>query len=202
MQPGILKDRPPYVAFEVRAEEDRNASIEAGYYKAKDVDYALITPAGSKDRVEQKVGEWFDKLQEQVMQERFPAEWLAKFQENYKLWKNGQEVPLTGTSVKNWPMLSPSQRTALLGLHVHTVEDLAAANEEVIVRLGMGGRSLRDKAREWLASTGGEAGKQAEQLVALRVALEMSENAKKALEDKLKEMKKQLEALKIAEKAE
>ena len=49
------QDRPPFVNFEVRAEEDRTASIEQGHYVAVDVDYALITPAGSRDCVERKV---------------------------------------------------------------------------------------------------------------------------------------------------
>lgn len=195
MQPTMLKDRPPFVTFEVRAEEDRSASIEAGYYVARDIDYAIITPAGSKDRVEQKVGEWFAKLREQVQQERFPAEWLARYTENYKIWKSGQEVPLNGTSVKNWPMLSPAQRSTLLTLNVHTVEDLAVANEEVIARLGMGGRALRDKAQEWLASKDNGAGKQAEQIVAQKVALENSENVRKEQEAQILALKAQLEAL-------
>ena len=32
-----LEERPPFVRFEVRAEEDRQASIEAGHYVGKDV---------------------------------------------------------------------------------------------------------------------------------------------------------------------
>ena len=195
MQPTILQERPPFVSIETRAEEDRAASIEAGFYKSKDYDYALITPAGSKDRVEQRVDEWFTKLKHQVTQDRFPAAWLAAYESAYKLWKSGQEIPLEGTSVRNWPILSPAQSKALIELNVRTVEDLAAANEEVISRLGMGGRALREKAKEWMDSKGGAAGKQAEQIVAMRIALENSEAARKEMQSKMTEMQAQLQAL-------
>ena len=46
--PEIMQARPPYVQFEMRAVEDRQASIDAGHYVAKDVAYAIITPAGSR----------------------------------------------------------------------------------------------------------------------------------------------------------
>lgn len=195
MQPTALQDRPPFVSFEVRAEEDRQASIEAGHYVTKDFDYALVTPAGSKDRVEQKVVEWFAKLRTQVREERFPAAWLENYESAYKAWKSGQEIPLDGTAIKNWPILSPSQVRTLLELNVRTVEDLAAANEELVVRLGMGGRSLRDKAREWAKAKGGDAGKQAEEIVALRLKLEAAETARAAMETELRALMAQVQAL-------
>ena len=50
--------KPPFVIFETRAVEDREQSIAEGHYVAKDVNYAIITPAGTKDRIE-KVAEDF-----------------------------------------------------------------------------------------------------------------------------------------------
>ena len=51
MSVHIQQARPPHVVYERRAEEDRTASIEQGRYVSRDVDYAIVTPAGSKDRV-------------------------------------------------------------------------------------------------------------------------------------------------------
>lgn len=179
--PEIMKERPPYVVFETRPEEDRQASIEAGCYKAKDVDYALITPAGSKDRVERVVGDWFEYLTVQVDQGRFPAEWLDGFKHKYKLWKEGQELPVNGTPIKTWAALSPSQAKTLLDLHVLTLEDLAAANEELLSRIGMGARALQAQARDWLASAK-DIGAVSAQLTVLTEALDAANARMKSLE--------------------
>lgn len=179
--PEIMKERPPFVTFEVRAEEDRQASIESGQYKAKDVDYALITPAGSKDRVERVVSEWFEYLREQVAQGRFPAEWLEGFKHKYKLWKEGQELPVDGTPVKTWSAISPAQCKLLLDLNVRTVEDLAVANEELLGRIGMGARALQATARDWLA-TAKDVGSAAARLTATQAELEAALARIKSLE--------------------
>lgn len=55
MSMHIQQARPPHVVYERRAEEDRTAPIEQGRYVSRDVDYAIVTPAGSKDRVERVV---------------------------------------------------------------------------------------------------------------------------------------------------
>jgi hypothetical protein len=167
--PTIAEDRPPYVRFETRALEDRSASIESGAYVAKDVDFALITPVGSKDTIERNVSEWFEQLSLQVQQERFKQEWLLRYKESYSAWKAGQAVPLHGHAVVNWPGVSPAQLKTLQAAHVLTVEDLAAANEETIARLGMGGRALKQRAEAWLKSVV-DVGAVAEQSAALAVA--------------------------------
>lgn len=179
--PEIMQERPPFVTFEVRAEEDRQASIDAGHYVTKDVDYALITPAGSKDRVERVASEWFVYLARQVDEGRFPAAWLDAFKSKYEAWKKGQEVPVSGTSVRQWNVLSPSQCKNLLDLHILTIEDLAAANEESLARLGMGGRDLQRRAREWLAASG-DVGKVSERASALAAENEALKSRVAAME--------------------
>lgn len=179
--PEIMKERPPYVTFEVRAEEDRQASIDAGQYKSKDVDYALITPAGSKDRVERVVSDWFEYLREQVQQGRFDPDWLSGFQHKYKLWKEGQELPVNGTPIKTWNVLSPAQCRTLLDLHVLTVEDLAVANEEVLSRIGMGARALQASARDWISSAR-DIGATSAKLTAVSTELEAALERIKSLE--------------------
>lgn len=164
-----MEERPPYVQFELRAVEDRNASIKAGHYVARDVAFALVTPAGSKDRIERVVEEWFAQLDQQVKEERFPMAWLRAYKDAYKDWKEGNEPVLNGTDIKNWPVASPAQVKLLSDLKIRTVEDLAVCNEEAVHRLGMGGRALKQKAVEWLESAK-SGGKQVEEIVALKVA--------------------------------
>ena len=190
----IAEARPPYVTFEFRAEEDRAASIEAGHYVSKDVPFVLVTPMGSKDRHESPADEWFARREQDAAEGRFPREWLSAFKGAFAEWKAGREIPLNGTSVANWPVASPSQVKMLLDLKVRTVEDLAEANEETLNRLGMGGRTLKQKAQDWLASAN-DMGKVSEQLAGLRADNEALKQRNEQLEKQLREVIPQLEAL-------
>ena len=189
-----LEERPPYVRFEFRAVEDRAESITQGHYVSRDVAFALVTPAGSKDTIERVVEDWFAQLDQQVREERFPAHWLKAYKDAYEAWKTGNEIPLTGTAVKNWPVLSPSQTKLLLDLGIRAVEDLAVANEETIARLGMGGRALKQKAIEWLASAK-DSGKQVEEIVALKAKNADLEEANSKLLAQMKELGERLTLL-------
>ena len=187
--------RAPWVDFRTIAEEDRQASIDKGSYVAKDVDYAFITPAGSKDCVEKPVADWFQQLKEQVENGRFPEEWLRNYQHKYQQWKETGEIPVVGTAVKNWAVASPAQIEMLLKLHVRTVEQLAGANEEVIGRLGMGARSLVDKAKAYVEQQESGVGKLVEENAALKQQAESSTQALAVQAEQLKVLQAQVEAL-------
>lgn len=144
------EDRPAYVRFERIAVEDVAASLEAGHYVAKDVDMALITPPYSKDVMKYKVKNWFDILKQDVANNRIPQSWLDRYQESYAAFQKGQDMPLVGTAIKGWGIISPAQQETLIKMSVLTVEDLAAINDEGIKRIGMGGIDLKNKAKAWL----------------------------------------------------
>jgi len=189
-----MENRPPYVSFERRGEEDRDASNAAGHYVAKDVNYAIITPQGSKDRIERNAEEWLEMLEAQASQDRFPREWVRQFKSMYEDWKAGNEPALNGTDVRNWPVASPANVQMLLQARLRTVEDLAQANEEAIGRLGMGGRALKAKAQEWLASSN-DIGKQSEALVALKAENADLKARNTSLETQLKTLAGRLDVL-------
>lgn len=167
-QPVIFEERPPYVRFERRSLEDRTATLKQGHYVGKDVDFALITPAGSKDCVERVASEWLEKIERDAFEGRMPRQWLDHFKSLHKAWLAGQDEPLNGTSVKQWPILSPTQVKMLLSMKVMTIEDMAAANEETLARLGMGGRELKRRAIDWIGQSK-ELGKFNNEMHALRV---------------------------------
>jgi len=152
----IAEARPPYVTFEVQAVEDRAESEKVGHYVSKDVHFAIITPQGSKDRIVRQVDEWLTQSEQQVQEMRLPETWLKHYKALYAAWREGVAAPVNGTSIRDWAGLSPSQVENLTRARVLTVEDLAAANEETLARIGMGGRSLKDRAVTWLQSTSGE----------------------------------------------
>lgn len=193
------QERPPYVTFEYRSVEDREASLAAGHYVGKDVGYAIITPAGSKDKIERVADEWFANLRQSVSEERFPGEWLDGFEKMYKRWKENLETPEEGTAIMSWPAISPSQQKAILNANVRTVEDLAVANEPTLVAIGMGARSLQMKARSWL-ETANDVGKIAERNAALETKQVELEAANEAQAKLIAEMTKRLETLEAAAK--
>jgi hypothetical protein len=191
---GIKEDRPSYVQFEVRAVEDRAATIEQGHYVSKDVHYAIITPQGSKDRIMRVVSEWFDQMKQQVSEDRMPRMWLEKYKEAYEYWKKGIEIPINGTSVRNWPFPSPSQVQLLIDLHLLTIEDVAEANEEAVHRLGMGGIGLKQAAQIFLSKSKGD-GQDIRKMDALQAENEALKIRGDSLEKQVQELAEQVRAL-------
>lgn len=145
--PAVMQDRPPLVRFEVRAVEKRDA---VGTRTFIDTDFALITPQGSKEVVEKVVEEWFAQLEKSVEDGRFNPLWLDAFRSYHAKWKKGEEVPLNGFAIKNWPSASPAEIRILLSNGILTVEDLAAANEQMKMSIGMGAVSLVQRAKDFL----------------------------------------------------
>jgi len=164
----VKEDRPSYVRFEKRAIEDRTKSIANGHYTTVDQDFAVITPHGTSDEIPRVVKDWFGYLDEQARANRVPIKFVEYYKECYERWKKGEEAPLNGIPIKEWPPLSPSERANLIAIRVYTVEDLANANEDTLRQIGMGGRAMQQKAENWLKSATDQ-GKLAEEMSALQV---------------------------------
>jgi len=146
------EERPPYVQFETRAVENKRESLAQGMYVAEDIDYALITPAYSKDRVEKTVTAFFEHQERNIRSGRGNPKWLQYWKDSYKAYKEGNEIPENGTPIRDWGSISPAQRQMILSAGIRTIEDLAMCNDEGLKRLGMGGRDLVQKAKSWLKS--------------------------------------------------
>lgn len=149
----IAQARPPFVEFKRIAVPDSVKTQELGRRVTKDVDFAYIMQPGSRDQVERKATDWLAMIKQKNLDaspDAYPEEWVRGFHEKYKAWLDGQEMPLDGTSVKEWALLSPAQAENFIALRILTIEDVAAMTEDALGRFGMGGRELRDKAREWL----------------------------------------------------
>lgn len=144
-------DRPAYVRFERVAVEDKAASDTAGHYVARDVDYALVTPPYSKDVFKAKAGQWLDNMRQEVRNGRIPQEWADHYAKAYKSWQGGQELPLNGTAIRGWGVISPAQQETLIRMNILTVEDLSGINDEGVRRIGMGAPELKAKASAWLS---------------------------------------------------
>lgn len=130
------QEKLPFATFEIRAVENRQKSIEADYTVYEDREFILIHAPGGKDIVEKEVDD----------------EIRRKYGPYYQAWKEGIDPPTNGSSLKGWPLITPAQIKNCHELGIRSVEDLSQMNEEAMRRLGMGARSLKDKANTWLSS--------------------------------------------------
>lgn len=167
MPPSMPKEVPPHVQFEVRPVEDRSASVEAGRIVYKDIIFAVITPAGSKDRVERIAEEWLTHIVEETRLGRFPSSWTDHYKRAFAAFKEGLDIPEQGSPLAMWPVITPGQLRMLQDIGIRTVEQLASSNEEAIRHMGMGGRQLRQRAIDYLAQSA-DPGKVSGELETLR----------------------------------
>lgn len=144
------KSIAPLVRFERIAVKDAQASLSSGQYVAKDVDYAFITPPYSKDEVVKKAKTFLEDNRVKVERGQLPAETADRYRRQYEAWKEGQELPLEGTPIKGWAMISPAQQAMLIDRKIPTVEMLAQANDEGMRNIGMGGMSMKKMAQGWI----------------------------------------------------
>jgi len=186
------KERPAYVKFIREAIEDKAASQSAGHYVARDVDYACVTPPYSKDVFKQKVDVWFADLKQQVANGRIPQDWLEQYQEAYRRWQNGQEVPLKGTPIRGWGVISPAQQETLIRLNILTVEDLRDVNDEGVRYIGMGAVELKNKAAAWLSQLE-DKGPLTQEIASLKSENNLLKANLERLGNQMEELKKALE---------
>lgn len=181
---GVAQARPPFIEFFVQAQPDTPRSLELGYRVTKDIDMVRIVQPGSRDDLLKEAKGWIKQLRDKYLSnahDAYPEEWINAIENKYEMWKKGQDAPLNGTSVKEWPLLSPAQVQNLIACHLLTIEDVSEMTENAMIQYGMGARELKEKAREWLK------GKEI-------ASAALTENAE--LKKMLAELKAELDALK------
>ena len=187
------EDRPAYVRFERRAVKDNEATLREGHYVSKDEDYALVTPPYSKDCVIKKADKWFEYVKKQVASGRVPMAHQELWEKTYARWQDGQEAPVDGTSIKDWNAISPAQCQNLINAGCRTIEDLAAANDEAMRRLGMGANDLRNKAKAWLQAAK-DHGPLTEEVTHLKNKNKQLEGTIESLQDQIKRFEIRMDA--------
>lgn len=123
---------------------------------------------------------------------RFPIQWASY------LNRQGQEQNYSGTSLKEWPLITSSQAEELRGLKFHTVEAIAMATDQAIQKIGMlagmSPYSFREKAQSFLkmAKEGADLNAREAELNALR---EENAKIKAEAEEKYQKQQTQIESL-------
>lgn len=185
MSIGLMEARPPYVEFEDRSTEDREATTREGRLVMRPVHFVIIRAVGSRDSVEKEVGPWLEHLEKMSTAGQYRRDWVDSFRKKYEAWRAGQEAPVNGFPVREWASINKATADNLVSAGVLTVEDLAAANEQTLTRIGMGSRALKDKAQAWLDSATKNGN--AEELAAMRTKVDALEQTNADLRQKLEQ---------------
>jgi len=120
-----------------------------------------------------------------------PQLWNA-IEPYYKHWLKGQEAPTDGTPLEAWAGVTKGQVQQLKLLLIRTVEELAQVGDGTMQRIGMGARTLVERAQAFVDHKRGSA--------VVEAAL-VSEREKRAeLEGEVAELKAMVEALTPPEK--
>lgn len=195
----LMQEAKPYVRFYYEAREDRAASIEAGVYVARDVAMVEVTPVGGKNVHIDEAAGWLKKIKESSHQGRYKPEWVRDFEEMFRMFKEGEEIPESGIPIKTCIMFSPAEQRAILNANVRTLEDLAGCTEEALQAMGPGGRALRDRARTSIEQSR-DSGKIAREMEDLRLKNEALTNQVQELLEALNKSGVTRETLKMKAK--
>jgi hypothetical protein len=116
-------------------ERDGFASVTAGRDIFRSIDRVRIVIPGA-------IASIVVKNVDESHRERWP--------EAYAAFKAGQEAPLQGTPLEEWPILNKAMVAELRHLQIRTVEELANLSDVAVQHIGMGGQMLRTRARGFL----------------------------------------------------
>lgn len=114
---------------------------------------------------------------------------MHEYPELYARFKAGSEPVLEGTPLAEWPMMSGSAMRELQYLGFKTVEQLAAANDEIKRKLGPLSKFCK-LAKEWLDAANSDQNS----VVKLKQQLEIETKKREHLEHKLELLMQRVEA--------
>lgn len=147
----MADDNKPHlhVEFYVDTVENPRKSAEAGRPIFDEMEFVKIMIAGDPKNTliapAQSVGS-----NNMTYAQRFP--------DHYRLFKaDHDQLAASGTPLSEVPWLSASKREELKALKIFTVEGLAGLDGQLLQRIGMGARELKNQAQAWLDKADGVA---------------------------------------------
>jgi len=192
---GIQKEVMPHVRFENRDYgRDEEASRRAGRHIPKNTVFIIITSHGSKDESHQIADEWLPRKRIEASRGNYNLEWVEHFEKQYRMWKEGHELPRNGTPIATWQMISAEQNARLRAMGITVVEDLAAIPDSGLAEYGLDARYMRDMARNWIAE-GQQKGINAQELAQAQAKLREQDEKITQQAGLLTELRERLSAL-------
>jgi hypothetical protein len=155
----------------------------------RDVELVTVRQPGGVDSIIYELDKWLNSvIPSELNSGRLHPDIAEYYRKAAKRFREGQEIPVEGTPIKTWPVLTPAQAETVLGIHVRTVEELANLADDGVRRLGMGGIDLKNKAKAWLAAAS-DKGKLTHEMAALQKKSELQENTIESLKSQIDQLK-------------
>lgn len=83
-------------------------------------------------------------------------EWRERFPSEYEAWKRTKENVVDGFPLEMWPVLDPARVEEFKHMGLRTVENIANIADNVLQRVGLDARQLRDKAKDFISMQKGD----------------------------------------------
>jgi len=144
---------------------------------------------------EEEVFPWFDQLDERLRNGRISQRYRDHCRKAFAQWKERGDIPIDGTPVADWRMISPAQQNTLIDAGINTIERVAEMNEDAMQTIGMGARDMKKKAVAFLEAGQGTE-KTAAQIVTLTTKLDTEREQRHGLEEKVAELEQMISAQK------
>lgn len=93
---------------------------------------------------------WLDKVKERFHHGQIGQRYLNHCLDAFNNFKKNESLPASGYALVNWRGIDPAMRDRLLGMGINTVELVASMTEEAMQYIGMGSRSIKQKAEAFL----------------------------------------------------
>lgn len=170
---GNAGDEKLFVKFEDKPVQDKQASEDAGRPIFKEIPHISIRAAGSQSFVCRRAS----------------IADMRRFPRHYAAFKQQRELPVEGTLLSEWPLISRTMAKELEALDVKTVEQLVGMSDQSSQNF-MGINELKRKATLFLEHAAGEA-----PMLKLHEKLEQRDITIKAQQGMIDELKARLNAL-------
>lgn len=149
-----------YIKFYRQWVRNNFKSQEQGIEVGEHQDFILIVSPG--------------QTKTEVRRKATPAD-KHQYAQEFAAYEQGKEMQMAGTPIELLPGLAAGMADALKAQYVYTIEQMAAASDMALQKIGMGAADIRKRAQDYLA--GGSA-----ELAALREKLAQAQERIAALE--------------------
>lgn len=158
--PGDMKTEVPDIA-EMTAYDDyeKEVDVERTVPKFKEnpetgaIEETTETVSFREKRTFHKpkvIHPWLEKLKFQLNANQISERYYRACFDAFENFKNKQNLPKDGYPLINWKGIDPAMRDKLLGMGINTIELVASMTEEAMTYVGMGSRSIKQKAEAFL----------------------------------------------------
>lgn len=129
---------------------------------------------------------WIEHLKQRLKHKTISQNYYDYCLKSYKHWQETGEIPIDGTPLIEWNMVSEAIKKRCIDMGINTVERLAEATAEATQEIGMGGQEAKRKAKSFLEVGGSQ--EAAAKITILETAQEKDQGTISELQEKVAQL--------------